>query len=347
MIGTTAIDLGSHKASFSNFGDHIDVSAPGVSLISAYPGEGGYARWSRTSFAAPFAAAEAALLIAVDPRLHDVKNVIEAAAVNIDDLNLGFAGKLGRGRLDPLAALQSLNSSESTRPTPDVHSQVDMSRGPAAGNAFGKASITVAGLKQEFSFAAHRLSVRSNYKLVVDGNLVASDASANLGSLRFVFSTDAGRLPLAGSLYPVTNIRHIELRDARDRVVLEGNFAANSDSPAGGFVERKTRLTATGLVLAAAGHSTVRIEAVGDAARREHLSIEAEGLIADDSYRFLVDGVNIGSAGARSGFLRVHLTSDGSSGQLLPPLLRPVINIKRVEVQDRNGAVVLKGDFLQ
>ncbi|HSO75824.1 MAG TPA: S8 family serine peptidase [Blastocatellia bacterium] len=345
VIATTAIDLGSHKAAFSNFGNHIDVSAPGVSLISAYPGEGGYARWSGTSFAAPFAAGEAALLIAVDPRLPDVKSLIEEAAVNVDSLNPGLMGKLGRGRVDPLAALQSLNSRGGTRPTADVHSQIDLSRGLAGGNAFGKASITLAGSTQEFSVAAYRLNVRSSYKLVVDGNLVASDASANLGSLRFVFSTDAGRLPLAGPLNPVTNIRHIELRDALERVVLEGKFAANSDSPAAGFVERKTRLATTGVVPAAAGHSTVRIEAVGDEARREHLSVEAEGLIAGASYRLLVDGVNIGSAAARSGFLRLHLTSDGSSGHLLPPSLRPVINIKHAEVQDGNGAVVLKGDF--
>ncbi len=345
VIATTAIDLGSHKATFSNFGDHVDVSAPGVSLISAYPGEGGYARWSGTSFAAPFAAAEAALLIAVDPRLRDVKSVIEEAAVNIDDLNPGLAGKLGRGRVDPLAALQSLNSSAVTRPIADVHSQIDLSRGPAAGDAFGRASIRVAGSKQEFSFAAYRLNVRSNYKLVVDGNVVASDASASLGSLRFVFSADVGRLALTGPLTPVTNIRHVELRDAIDRIVLEGNFAANSDSPAGGFVERKARLTATSLVLTAAGHSTVRIEAVGEAARREHLSIEAEGLIADSPYRLLVDGVSVESAGARSGFLRVHLTSDGSSGHLLPPSLRPVISIKRVEVLDENGFLVLQGNF--
>jgi hypothetical protein len=238
-----------------------------------------------------------------------------------------------------------LNSTESIRATADVHSQIDLSRGPAAGNAFGKASIIVAGSRQEFTFAAYRLSVRTGYKLVVDGTEVASDASASLGSLRFVFSTDEGRSPLAGPLHPVTNIRHVELRDALDRVVLEGDFAANSNSPAGGFVERKTRLTATVIGLAAAGHSTVRIEAVGATARREHLSIEAEGLIADASYRFIVDGVNVGATVARSGFLRIHLTSDGSSGQPLPPALRPVISIKRVEVLDGNGALVLQGNF--
>ncbi|MEK6300692.1 MAG: S8 family serine peptidase [Acidobacteriota bacterium] len=345
VIATAAIDLSSHKAFFSNFGGHVDVSAPGVSLISAYPGEGGYARWSGTSFAAPFAAGAAALLIAADPRLPDVKSVIEGTAINIDDLNPGLAGKLGTGRIDPLAALQSLNSGAATRPALDVHSEVDLSRGPAAGDAFGNASITVAGLTQKFTFAAYRLAVRTDYALVVDGNVVASDASASLGSLRLVFSTEAGRLPLAGPLNPVTKIRHVELRDAHGRVVLEGRFAEDVTSPPAGFVERDTRLAAPVPFSTAAGHSTVRIEAVNANARREHLSIEAEGLIPGAQYRFVVDGVSIGTAVARSGFVRVHLTSDGSSGQLLPPILRPVINIKRVEVLDANGLLVLQGDF--
>ena len=345
VIATAAIDLSSHKASFSNFGGHVDVTAPGVSLISAYPGEGGYARWSGTSFATPFAAAEAALLVAADPRLPDVKNVIEGTAVNIDDLNPGLTGKLGKGRVDPLAALQSLNSSGGTRPAADVHSEIDLSRGPVASDAFGDASITVAGALQKFTFAAYRLSVRSDYTLVVDGTAVTSNASASLGSLKLVFSTEVGRLPLAGSLNPVTNIRHVELRDALGRVVLEGRFADDVTTPPAGFVERDTRLVATVPFPAAAGRSTVRIEALDANARREHLSIEAEGLIPDSQYRFIVDGVSIGTAVARSGFVRVHLTSDGSSGKLLPASLRPVINIKRVEVLDANGLLVLQGLF--
>ncbi|MEK6301045.1 MAG: hypothetical protein AABO41_10015 [Acidobacteriota bacterium] len=67
--------------------------------------------------------------------------------------------------------------------------------------------------------------------------------------------------------------------------------------------------------------------------------------MAESAWWVVVDGVSIGAAVARSGFVRVHLTSDGSSGQLLPPSLRPVINIKRVEVLDSNGLLVLQGVF--
>jgi len=60
-----------------------------------------------------------------------------------------------------------------------------------------------------------------------------------------------------------------------------------------------------------------------------------------------VNGANIGSVIARSGFARVILTSDGSSGQLLPPSLRPVTNIRHIELVDERGLIVLEGSFAE
>ncbi|HLF85125.1 MAG TPA: S8 family serine peptidase [Blastocatellia bacterium] len=346
VMAVAAIELSGQKALFSNFGGHVDVCAPGVGLVSTFPGhrEGEYARWSGTSFAAPLAAAEAALVLAADPRQPDVKQVIEDTAAGIEEFNPGFAGKLGKGRIDPLRALQSLNGT-SPRPSSDVHSQIELTRGPVGGVAFGKAIVNVKGARQEFTVETHALSVRTTYKLIVDGNALASDVSASLGSLSFAFVTEPGRAPLPPAIEPVTKIRHVELRDSLDRVVLQGNFSADNSSPVGGFVEREARLLSTGVLPQAAGSASVRIEALADSTRRELLSVSAEGLISEASYRLIVDGTNVGGPIVRSGFLRVILTSDGSSGQLLPPSLRPVINIRFIELQDATGRVVLQGNF--
>ncbi|MEK6320136.1 MAG: hypothetical protein AABN33_00490 [Acidobacteriota bacterium] len=164
-------------------------------------------------------------------------------------------------------------------------------------------------------------------------------------SLSFAFISEPGRAPLPPAIDPVTKIRHVELRDSLDRIVLQGNFSVDNSSPVAGFLEKETRLVSTGVLAQAAGSASVRIEALPEGTRREQLSLAAEGLMSESTYHLIVDGTNLGGTIVRSGFLRVRLTSDGSRGQLLPPSLRPVTNIRHLELQEASGRVVLRGDF--
>ncbi len=97
VLSVAATNLADKKGSFSNYGSSISVSAPGVNIISAYPG-GYYAVVSGTSFAAPIVAGEAALVRS--KQVFGGADAIVRGIVNIDAQNPQYVGKLGKGRID-------------------------------------------------------------------------------------------------------------------------------------------------------------------------------------------------------------------------------------------------------
>lgn len=102
VMGVAATDFNDRKAIFSNYGATVAIAAPGVNLVSAFPGSV-YARWGGTSFATPLVAGESALLFAARRRdAHNVIDTIVKTAVPINEK--GY--ELGKGRIDPLTALQ-------------------------------------------------------------------------------------------------------------------------------------------------------------------------------------------------------------------------------------------------
>jgi serine protease len=112
VISVAATSTDDGRASFSNFGPSVDVSAPGVSILSTvFPSS--YVSWQGTSMASPFAAGVAALVKSARPLLNGVQlgEQIRATSDNIDALNPGFAGLLGRGRINGFRALTESPSS--------------------------------------------------------------------------------------------------------------------------------------------------------------------------------------------------------------------------------------------
>lgn len=106
VIAVAALGSGDTKASFSNFGGNIDVSAPGVEIYSTVPNDT-YAFMSGTSMAAPHVSGLAALIWSQDRALtnQQVRQRIEDTCDNIDALNSGFIGQLGRGRINACRAV--------------------------------------------------------------------------------------------------------------------------------------------------------------------------------------------------------------------------------------------------
>ncbi len=93
------------KASFSNYGDYIGVSAPGVNIASTYP-HNQYAALSGTSMASPHVTALAALIRAANP---DLKNTEVMEVIRQSAKDLGPKGRdpyYGFGEIDVASALQ-------------------------------------------------------------------------------------------------------------------------------------------------------------------------------------------------------------------------------------------------
>ncbi|MDE7132766.1 MAG: S8 family serine peptidase, partial [Lachnospiraceae bacterium] len=63
VISVAATDAGNERAYFSNYGDKVDLSAPGVSICSTSRDGSHYTRMSGTSMACPVAAGEAAVIL--------------------------------------------------------------------------------------------------------------------------------------------------------------------------------------------------------------------------------------------------------------------------------------------
>ena len=91
-------------ASFSNYGDSVDISAPGQAVKSAYyTGNNTYATSDGTSFSAPYVAAAAAMLLLDHPEYTpgEIENVLESQASSFCTAN---ARNYGNGILN-LASL--------------------------------------------------------------------------------------------------------------------------------------------------------------------------------------------------------------------------------------------------
>jgi type VII secretion-associated serine protease mycosin len=113
VIAVSATDPDEARAEYSNYGDYIDVAAPGTSIPSTYPGSR-YAALSGTSMASPHVAALASLVRSADPNLGN-EEVMELLRRTARDLGArGKDNEYGYGQIDVMAALQSAYGKENS-----------------------------------------------------------------------------------------------------------------------------------------------------------------------------------------------------------------------------------------
>lgn len=82
VIAASAIDSLDYIAPFSNYGNYIDVCAPGVNIYSSMAGEYQWGTWSGTSFSAPIVSGVCALVLSLEPGInsYSIRNLIKTTA---------------------------------------------------------------------------------------------------------------------------------------------------------------------------------------------------------------------------------------------------------------------------
>lgn len=118
VLAVTALDKNNRKSSFANQGSAVDLAAPGENIFSLGANEYQYVQdWSGTSFATALTSGAAALVRSEHPTSSaaEVINALIKTAINIDDLNPAFYGKVGSGLVNVEAALSYDGASSSSR----------------------------------------------------------------------------------------------------------------------------------------------------------------------------------------------------------------------------------------
>lgn len=134
-IAVAATNHFDNRASFSNQGSALEVSAPGEDILSTQNGNT-YASSSGTSFAAPYAAALAGLILSVAPGLPNtaVRQLMKDTCDDIEDP--GFDNQTGFGRINAAEALAAVASTD-----PPIINLLT----PDCGRVNGPTSVTITG----------------------------------------------------------------------------------------------------------------------------------------------------------------------------------------------------------
>jgi subtilisin family serine protease len=152
IVSVAATDQKDLAASFSSYGPYVDLSAPGVSILTTIDGKQAtsynyaYGYVSGTSFSAPLTAGLAALIYSANPSLtpNQIEQILETSAVDLGEP--GYDYHYGWGRINATKALEKsiTFNSNPEKPTPDTNPPTVKITYPADGaTVSGKITVKV------------------------------------------------------------------------------------------------------------------------------------------------------------------------------------------------------------
>ncbi len=167
LISVSATEGNDLRASWSSFGDYVDVSAPGAGIWTTTRG-GGYAAVSGTSFASPVTAGVIALMMSAKPTLKpaEIESMLKSTVVD-----LGAAGvdrEFGSGRINAAAAVAKAKGGNAAAPAVDVTLPATAITAPGASTVNGIVTVNVN--------ATDNVGV-TKVDLYANGALVATDVT--------------------------------------------------------------------------------------------------------------------------------------------------------------------------
>lgn len=120
VVSVAATSSNDTKAGFSNYGNWIDISAPGNNIYSTTVGNS-YGNLSGTSMASPLVAGLAGLMKSFNPGITPAQLTacLTGSADNIDLVNPGYIGQLGAGRINANTAMTCVSGLLALPPVAD------------------------------------------------------------------------------------------------------------------------------------------------------------------------------------------------------------------------------------
>ncbi len=127
VVAVSATNSSDGRPSWSNYGSYVDVSAPGVSVLSL-SGASGYANWNGTSFSSPVTSGVVALMASANTSLSNA-GIVDALLKHSDDIGAaGYDVYFGNGRVNArraVAAVKTTTPADTSAPVASINSPAD------------------------------------------------------------------------------------------------------------------------------------------------------------------------------------------------------------------------------